>query len=261
MIQNRKWMIVFASLFATGGVVFLLTKVNIKPRANGSHQSSGLVNEIGAAELDSIEYFIEPGSPEEGEQVADQLADRAFSTPDLLQPINGRTLPNEQQLRQLLTDRIELMFHPEYEVFVNQVGDLLGRDGHEALRGTMFEDEKLWYAFANVYKYAGVAIETTRATLDLGSVTIGEGLWGGRQTTFGDPFVYGSNALVENGATVFSVGIPVMLPPENTPEGKIMVVYATLSFVFDEYRGKWIPYRTAVYDPTGTLGALPVLWI
>ncbi len=256
--MNRKLSFSLAAGIAIFGIVFLATRFSSRLRSHKPSQNTGYVNEIGVAELDSIEYFIEPSSPDEGAQVAEQLAKRAFST---IQQVGEQSLPNEGQLRQLLIDRIKLMFNPEYDVFVNQVGDLLGRDGHEALRGTMFEDEKLWYIFTNTYKYAGVAIDATRATLDLGSVTMGVGLWGGQQTTFGDPGVYGSNALVENGATVFSVGIPVMLPPENTPEAKIMVVYATLSFVFDKSRGKWIPHQTAVYDPTGTLGALPSLWM
>lgn len=262
MNQNRKWVMVIAALFALGGIAFVVSRTNIRLGSHPSSNSTVYVNEIGTAELDSIESFIKPSTPEEGKQVAQQLADRAFSTPGLLQPVNGQTLPNEAQLRQLITDRILLMFNPDYDVFVKQVGDLLGRDGHEVLRGTMFGDEKLWYAFANTYKYAGVAVETTRATLDLGSVTVGEGLWGGRQTTLGDPGgVYGSNPLVKHGATVFNIGIPVMLPPKNEPGAKIMVLYATLSFVWDQSRGKWFPYRTAVYDPTGTLGGLPALWM
>ena len=90
---------------------------------------------------------------------------------------------------------------------------------------------------------------------------MGDGLWGGRQTQFGDPGVYGANQLVESGATVFNIGIPVMIPPENKPDAKIMVLFATLSFVWDQSRNKWLPYRTAVYDPSGTLGALPALWM
>lgn len=257
--KYHKIITALAGVFALTAIIFLVTRINYPSQQ--SNNSNVYVNELATAELDSIESFIEPSTLAESREVAEQLVDRAFSTPDLLQPINGRMLPNEQQLRQLLTDRIRLMFNPDYELFVNQVGDLLGRDGHEVLRGTMFEDEKLWYVFANTYRYAGVAIDATRATLDLESVTLNEGLWGGRQTTFADPGVYGSNPLVEDGATVFNIGIPVMLPPENEPDAKIMVLYATLSFVWDQYRNKWLPHRTAVYDPTGTLGALPALWM
>ncbi len=259
MKVNHKCSILLGVIFALGGVFFLATK--FVPKSDHSDREAVYKNTVAIAELDMIDSFIEPSTPEEGNQVAEQLADRALSTPGLLQSTDGRSLPNEQQLRQLVIDRVSLMFNPDYDVYVTQVGELLGRDGHEALQGTMFEDSKLWLVFADTYDYAGVAIETTRATLDLGSVTLGEDLWGGRQTTFGDPGVYGSNRLVEQGSTVFNIGIPVMLPPDNTPTSKIKVLYATLSFVWDPSRNKWIPYRTAVYDPTGTLGALPVLWM
>lgn len=259
MNKQSKIVVISAFVFTAGSAVFLLTRTSIGQDRSGV--GGPYVNEVGSAELDAIEAFIEPQSPEEAVAVANQLADRAFSTPDLLLPNEGRSLPNEQQLRKLLTDRILLMFNPDYAVFVSHIGDLCDCDGHEALKGTMFEDEDLWYAFANTYRYAGVAIDATRATLDLGSVTMGEGLWGGRQTTFGDPGVYGSDSVMQSGASVFSVGIPVMIPPTNEPDAKIMVLYATLSFVWDQARNKWIPHRTSVYDPTGTLGSLPALWM
>lgn len=248
-----------AAIFSAVGLVFMLTRIDFGSRNSGS--ASIEINERAIAELESIEAFIDPSDPEQGKEVADQIVERALSTPGLLEPIRGRALPNEAQLRQLITDRLMLMFNPEYDVFVRQVGELLGQDGRESLQGTMFEDEKLWIVFASTYKDAGVAIDTTRATLDLGSVTMGDGLWGGRQTQFGDPGVYGANQLVESGATVFNIGIPVMIPPENKPDAKIMVLFATLSFVWDQSRNKWLPYRTAVYDPSGTLGALPALWM
>jgi len=256
---NRTYSILFGVIFALGGVLFLASKFTHV--LNHSDRTTVYENAFAIAELDLIDSFIEPSTPEEGSQVAEQLVDRAFSTSGLLQSVDGRSLPNEQQLRQLIIDRISLMFNPDYDVFAMQVGDLLGSDGHKALQGTMFADSKLWYIFADTYKYVGVDIETTRATLDLGSVTVGEDLWGGRQTTFGDPGVYGSNKLVEQGGTVFNIGIPIMLPPDNTPTSKITVLYATLSFVWDQSRNKWLPYRTAVYDPTGTLGALSGIWM
>lgn len=260
-MQNNRHRIatLLSIVFVSIAVVFLVMKI-ARPVAK-LDENTAYVNELAAAELDSIDEFFEPRTPEEARQIASQLVGRAFSTPSLLESVGGRELPNETQLRQLITDRIYLIFNPDYEVFVSQIGELLDREGDEVLRGTMFADESLWYVFANTYKNAGVAINTTRATLDLHSVTMNEGLWGGRQTTFGDPGVYDTKQLVEGGATVFNIGIPVMLPPENEPDARVMVLYATLSFVWDQSRGKWLPYRTAVYDPTGTLGALPSLWM
>ncbi len=259
MIQKHKWMVVPAGLFAAGGVVFVLNKANLGP--SKSNHSTVVVNTIGADELDSIDLFIEPATSEECSEIAKQVADRALATPGLSQSARNHSLRNEQQLRRLIEERVRIMLNPEYEAYVRQIGGLFGIDGREALRGTMFEDEQLWRGFASAYKDAGIAVDATRATLDFDSVTIGKSLWGGRQTTFGDPGIYGSKPIVDDGGEVVSVSIPIMIPPSEATGQKIMVVYITLSFVFSESNGKWIPYRTAVYDPTGALGALPVLWI
>lgn len=257
--MKRKWKILIVTLFAVGGLVFMALRLGSGDQSTS--RSTGLANTVGIAELDAIESFTEATSPEDAAQVARQLTDRALATPGLFDSASRRSLQNEEQLRRLIENRLRLMFDPSYDTFVRQVGELMGRDGQAALQGTMFENEKLWYAFANSYKYAGVAIDATRGTLDLDSVTLHKGIWGGAQTTFGDPGLYGTGPIVDQGTDVFSISIPLMLPPENTPDAKIRVVWGILSFAWDESRGKWFPYRTGVYDPSGTIENVPSLWM
>ena len=254
--------LVFAICFAVAGIVFVTSRVMSGGAGKSVKDQTGIVpNTQLVAELDSVESFIEPTNPEECSRISEQLTTQAFLAFSLEQEQDGKPIKNERQLRQLIQDRIRLILDPDYNSYIHHLGDLLEMDGREALHGTMFADEKLWDVFSSSYKHAGIAIDTTRVTRDLGSVTLGEDLAGGRQTTFGDPGVYGSKFVAERGGETFSVVIPMMLPPQNEPGAKLMVVFATLSFVWDDSRSKWIPYRTAVHDPSGTSGALPPLWM
>lgn len=260
MTTKQRATTLVAFILAIGGLIFLASKLNLlsidKPK-----KSTPVVDEVQVARLDEVDDFTEPSTPDQVEQVARRLVDQAFSAQELEQSGSRQSLPNAEQLRQLIRSRLMLMYNPNYEEYVRQIGELLGGDGHAALAGSMFEDEALWYAHANRYRYTGVAIDTARATLDFDSVSMGKGRMGGRQSTFTDIKVYGSAELVNNGQPVFSLEVPVMLPPENTPDAKIMVLFATMSFVWDPSRNKWLPYRTALYDPSGTLGPIPPLWM
>lgn len=239
----------------------LLLLVRVLPLADTSSNTTGYPNAIGIAELNSIDSFRESTSSEDSAVIAQEIAGRALSTPGLFSAKERASIQNEDQLRKLIEDRLRLMLNPKYEAFVAHIGDLLEQDGRAALQGTMFDNKVLWDTFADEYRYAGVSIDSVRATLDLSSVTVNEGLWGGASTTFNDPGVYNTEQLAENGAVIFSVSVPLMLPPDNTPNAKIIVVWGILSFVWNEPKGKWYPYRTSVYDPTGTLENVPPLWM
>lgn len=260
MTTKQKASTVGAIVVAIGGILFLASKLNLLS-VKVPKEHTVVVDEAQAARLEEVDNFIEPGTPDEVEDMARRLVDQAFSAQELAQSDSGQSLPNAEQLRQLIMSRLLLMYNPSYKDYVEQIGELLGGDGHAALAGSMFEDETLWYAHANRYRYTGVAVDAARATLDFDSVSMGKGRMGGRQSTFTDIKVYGSAELANNGQPVFSIEVPVMLPPENTPDAKIMVLFATMSFVWDPSRHKWLPYRTALYDPTGSLGPIPPLWM
>lgn len=261
-MKKKEWITIsLAASFAAIGLVFLWITVVGGGRGAQSSENTTVPELTKAAALDAIDSFVEPATIEEGRQVAVDVVDRAFRSDRLTDSLGGANLPNEFQLRALIRARIELMYDPDYEVFVDQIGELMSTDGREALRGSFFEDEQQWNAYANHYRYAGAAIESVQATVDYESVTVGAGLKGGRQTTFTDDKVYGSQGAVDRGGMIFSVDLPVMLPPGNGPDAKIMVLYATLSFVWDSSRSRWLPYRTAVFDPTGNQGPLILLWM
>ena len=235
--------------------------VRVWPPKGSNPSGNGYANSLGEAELDSIQSFQELSNSEESRLIAEEIAGRALEAPGLTQMTDGAKIKNEQQLRSLIEDRVDLILDPEYEKFVSHIEELLGRDGNDALQGTMFADKGLWERFSGAYKYAGVSVDSVRSTLDLSSVTIHQGLWGGAATDFTDPGLYGTADLNLDAAKFFSVSVPLMIQPENTPDAKIMVVWGILSFVWVESKQKWLPYRNSVYDPSGTLEQVPPLWI
>lgn len=261
MIKKDVITISLAAGFAAIGLVYLWITVVGGGRGAPSSDNTVVPELIKAAELDAVDIFVEPATPEEGRQVAVDVVDRAFRSDRLADSLGTAGLPNESQLRALIQARIELMYNPDYEVYVDQVGELMSTEGREALKGSFFEEEQMWHAYANHYRSAGAAIESVQATVDFESVTVGAGLMGGRQTTYTDDTVYGSQNAADRGGMVFSVDLPVMLPPGNEPDAQIMVLYATLSFVWDSSRSRWLPYRTAVLDPIGNQGPLILLWM
>jgi len=210
--------------------------------------------------LESIDTFDRIESPEHAARIGQRIADGSLS--QLSNADEGADVPYESQLRELIRERVRLTLDPDYDAYVRHVGELLGRDGASALQGTLFGDPKMWSAFAEPNRQAHVAIDSARATLGYGALSLGEGMAGGRQTSMTDPEIYGAKALAESGAPRVDVEIPMMLPPTHDgPDASVMVVFVTMRFVLDASRGVWLPYQTVTSDPTGTYEQMAAMWI
>ncbi len=216
----------------------------------------------GIARLDEIETFESAETPQRAASIANQIADHALDKLSQQTSAEGARLPNEDQLRDLVRERVRLTLDPDYDEYTRHVAELLSRDAAEALKGTMFEDPNLWNAFAQRNRQAQIAIKPTHAILERGDLPTGVGLQGGQRASITDPGIYNSTPLAESGALRVDINIPMTLPPNHdAPDASVMTVFVTMSFVHDPQTGIWLPYKTTTTDPSGTYEQMAAMWI
>ncbi len=253
-MDRSKLVTLAAVVFAGLGVAWAL-------RAGGCRLSApappptGTTDTAAVAHLGAISEFLEPTDEAERASIVTGVA---ASLRARLTESDGRLDARDDLLLRMVRERIELMLDPDYDRYLAQVTAWTGRDGAEAVKGTMFEDRALWEAFAAAARSAAIGPEGVLVRGGAESLADPESLAGGARATLGDPGYYGAAPLLARGAEVRDVVIPMIVYTAEEPKG--FVAYATIGFVWDQNRRTWVPYETGLQDPTGQR-ATPPLWI
>lgn len=158
-------------------------------------------------------------------------------------------------------ERLAIFAAPSWDAYARQHLALTGKDARELAEAGEALPEATWNKLASVFGGAEFDLEkiTVRA-----SVLRGEPAWsqgGGRLTTSTDQGgQYAGSPETGPPEEVWDVVVPIRLPKWKGSDGPIDL------FLINSYRrrpsdGRWVPYSSGVYDPSGGARYLPTPWL